>query len=77
MNDLIVSAIRTIVPSIIGALGAFLASKGINIPDDQLATLIPLLTTVFTAVYYLTARYLENKYPQAGVLLGIKSQPKY
>ena len=51
MDDLSVSIIRTVVPSIIGAVGAWLASKGVNVPDDQLATLIPLLTTVFTAVY--------------------------
>lgn len=77
MNDLVTSVIRTIVPSIVGAVGAFFASKGINVTEEQLATLVPALTTVFTGVYYLTARYLESKYSKAGLLLGSQKKPNY
>lgn len=77
MNDLIVSFIRTAIPSFVGAIGAFLASKGINVSPEDLAGLIPFLTTLISSVFYLTARYLESKYPKAGFLLGVPKQPQY
>lgn len=77
MNDIVISAIRTGIPGIAGAVGAFLASKGIEVSPEALAGLISFLTALFSGLYYLVARILETKYPKAGYLLGVPKQPKY
>lgn len=77
MSDQIVSIIRTIVPSLVGAIVAFFVSKGINVDEATQAQAISLLTVVFISLYYSAARYLETKYPKLGYLLGVPKTPTY
>jgi hypothetical protein len=77
MNDLLISFIRTAVPTIVGAVAGFLTAKGITLDPSALAGLTAFLSGLFTAVYYLIARFLESKYPKLGFLLGVAKPPTY
>jgi len=77
MNDQITSYIRTAVPIVIGALVAWLAGKGINVPADLIAPTTALITVLAGALYYIIVRKLETKWPKVGVLLGVAKAPEY
>lgn len=77
MGDIFTSAIRTVTPYIIGAVASWLATKGINAPDALVAQATAILTFCFGTIYYLVVRYVEQKYPKVGYLLGTPSQPTY
>ncbi len=77
MGDLFISFVRTLVPSIVGAVLAYMASKGITVDAEFAANLAGVLTVLFTSAYYLIARYLERKNPAWGKLLGIAKKPTY
>lgn len=71
-ENLLVSLKRTLIPIVIGAVAAsFLADY-----VDPLA-LERVLSGVISAVYYVVVRFVETKFPGAGVLLGAKTQPVY
>lgn len=77
-SNIFTSFIRTVVPTIVGAVLAFLASKGIELDATAAANLTGFLTALFTALYYLVARIIEAKWPGAGkYLLGSAKQPDY
>lgn len=77
MGDLVTSIIRTVVPMIVGSLVSFLATKGINLDEQSAAALGTFLAALFSAIYYVIARVLEEKFPQLGILLGVKRPPQY
>lgn len=77
MADLATSFIRTIVPIVVGAIVSFLATKGIAIDEQAAAGLAAFLAGLVSAVYYIIARLLEQKFPQAGLLLGSTKKPEY
>lgn len=77
MNDLITSVIRTITPTIVGALLAWATSKGVKFDPNIEAQLVTILTVLFTSVYYSSVRLLEQKFPKAGVLLGSTKKLTY
>lgn len=77
MSDQITSYIRTAVPLVVGALVAWLAVKGINVPVEFIAPTTALITALAGALYYVIVRKLEAKYPKVGVLLGVAKQPEY
>ena len=80
MNDLVIAAIRTIVPAIVGAVIAFLVSVNVLDPGTSEAASIGLtsfLTAVFTGGYYVAVRLLAEKFPGAGILLGVNKAPSY
>lgn len=77
MGDYITSVIRTIVPIIIGSIVGWLAAKGINIKPEDIAAVTALLTALFSGLYYVISRALEQRFPQAGILLGSTKQPEY
>jgi len=77
MSDLFTSIVRTIVPVIVGSIASFLATKGIDLDAATLAGLSAFLAGLFSAVYYLIVRLLEQKFPQLGLLLGSKKTPEY
>ena len=70
MNDLITSLIRTWTPIIVGQLAGFLTAQGLDVGVDAIAGLTAFLGALFSALYYLAARLLERRFPQAGILLG-------
>lgn len=78
MNNLVISLIRTYVPIIVGAIVAFLATKGLSIDSDTQAAAVIAFTGIIQAVYYSLVRILEQKFPKlGGILLGKTATPDY
>lgn len=76
-NNFVISLIRTYVPIGVGAFLSYLLTFGIDIDAEARTGLVTFLTAVTQGLYYLVARWLEKKWPQLGVLLGIPAKPKY
>lgn len=77
MSDLVTSCIRTVVPAIVGSLMAWLSTKGIDLDVEAATGLTTFLAALFSGLYYLAARMLEQAYPEFGRLLGVAKKPKY
>lgn len=78
MNDNIVAQIRTTVPTFIGAVLAYLAARwGIVIDSDASAGLFAGFVALVTSAYYAVVRFLENRFPSLGWLLGNPKTPTY
>jgi hypothetical protein len=71
-TDLFLSIRRTVVPFVVGAVGA--SALGPWLPDALVAE---WATVLLASVYYVALRVLEVKVPGVSVLLGGKGQPKY
>lgn len=69
------SIVRTLVPLAVGQIVAYLATIGIVLPDDVMAALTVVLGFIVTTVYYLVVRFLEQKFPKLGALLGWAAVP--
>lgn len=69
------SIIRTLVPLAVGQIVALAASTGLEVPGDVQDALVVLLGFVVTTVYYLAVRFLEQKFPKLGALLGWAAVP--
>lgn len=73
--DLAKSAVRTAAAPLVGALVAWLQSRGIVVPEWGGPYLVPV---VVAAAYYLLARLAEVKlHPRWGLLLLAIGQPVY
>lgn len=77
MADFVTSLIRTYVPILVGQLAAWLALKGVQLDDAAVAGLVAFVGGAISAVYYLVVRLIEQKFPQAGILLGSTKKPEY
>jgi uncharacterized protein (DUF58 family) len=71
-NDLFLSLRRTIVPFVVGAVGA--SVLGPWLPDALVAE---WATVLLASVYYLALRLLEVQFPKVGLLLGGRGIPTY
>lgn len=69
------SIIRTLVPLAVGQIVSLFASLGIEMGDDEQAAFTVILGFLVTAVYYLIVRFLEQKFPKLGALLGWAETP--
>ena len=76
MNQLVISLIRTYVPLAVGAALAWLSTE-LGIVDLDVQGAQALGVAIVTGLYYLVARLLERRWPEAGALLGHRSQPDY
>ena len=77
MSTFVTSLIRTIVPMCVGALAAWLLQIGIGLPETAFTALEATLTVGLGAAYYAGVRWLEQRWPAAGWLLGAAVQPVY
>lgn len=77
MNDAIIALIRTVVPTLVGAFTAWLASLGLSLDPETNAALIVALTGIFSGAYYTVVRLLAEKYPWVNWLLGYNATPSY
>lgn len=75
MTLFIISFIRTIAPAIVGALGSWLVTLGLDVGEEALASLTAFMFIAFTGIYYALVRLLEEKYPKLGILLGFAKSP--
>lgn len=66
MSNFLKNVVRTLVPTIVGALGAVWAKVAGHLDTTQFAALVPVITTA----YYAIIRYFETKYPALSWLLG-------
>jgi len=66
MNNMDKNIARTITPSVVGAVAAWVVKEWAQLPANDLMYLTPLSTTI----YYTAVRFLEEKYPKASWLLG-------
>lgn len=69
------SFVRTLVPVAVGQIAAYLATIGITLPDEVVAAVTVVIGFIITAVYYAALRFLEQKWPWIGVLLGWAATP--
>ena len=76
-NSLQTSLVRTLIPYIVGGVISWLATKGIDVKTEDIATLSAFLTVVLGWLYYYAVRFLESKNPSFGKLLGVAKQPTY
>lgn len=74
-----ISVVRTYVPMAVGALFSWLTVINLPLPDEARGALEYLLTTALTVafqmLYYGICRIIEDRWPSAGVLLGIPKAP--
>jgi len=71
-NDFLISLRRTLVPIIVGAVGASILG-----PHIDSSALESVTGGLISGVYYSVIRFLELKIPNLGFLLGAKKQPLY
>lgn len=74
MSDVLVSAVRTLVPVIVGLVAGALVSAGIDVDEGALTTVVD---GVLIGAYYLVVRFLEQRVPAFGWLLGVPRAPVY
>lgn len=77
MHDLIQSWIRTAVPAAVGALIAWLAASGFEVPAEHVEAVVASLTAAITAIYHGIVVMLQRRWPIVGVLLGSTRVPTY
>lgn len=70
------SIVRTLVPVVVGQIAAYLATIGVVLPEDVMAAVTVILGFAFTTIWYLGVRFLEQKFPKLGVLLGWAAVPE-
>ena len=71
-HDLFLSIRRTVVPFVVGAVGA--TALGPFLPEALLAEWV---TVGLATIYYVAIRVIEMKVPGVAILLGGKGQPTY
>ena len=69
------SIVRTVVPVIVGAIASYLITLGVTLQEDVMAALSVIITAAATAIYYIVIRWLEQKFPKVGILLGWAAVP--
>lgn len=78
MNNYVSSLIRTWVPVWVSAALAWLSAEtGLIVDENTAAQGVLFFNAVLTGLYYALIRWLEQRYPQVGWLLGLAKQPGY
>lgn len=78
LNNYVASLIRTLVPSAVGLVLGFLATRGVKTTTETKAALTAGVSGLVIAVYYTVARALEDQFPWIGrFLLGSGAKPNY
>ena len=71
-DDLLSSLIRTVVPIVVGLVGASVIG-----PHVDLKSLDQAFSAIISVVYYTVVRFAEAKHPAASLLLGSRKVPTY
>lgn len=77
MNDLVISTIRTIVPSFVGIFVALMSSWGIELDNAAIAGLTSFVLSLAVGAYYLAVRLISERYPKLEWLNGWAKKPEY
>jgi len=73
-QDFGAAIVRTVVPFIAAWIVAKGAEFGLDVDSGQVTA---AATTVLGSAWYVVARVLEQRWPNAGFLLGSRKQPHY
>jgi len=76
MSDFVISQIRTYVPMIVGAFLAWLLQFGFDLYEVE-GQITVVIVAALSAAYYFIVRFLAEKWPGIGVLLGVNKAPEY
>jgi len=68
------SIIRTVVPLVVGSIVGWFATRGVEI---DASTIIPLVDAAIAGLYYAAIRAAEQRWPNAGLMLGARGAPSY
>lgn len=81
MGNILTSFIRTLVPTLVGAVVAFLVARGLidaATAPETAAQITSVVTPIAIGLYYAVARWLESKVDgRFGWLLGLAKAPGY
>lgn len=77
MSQFVIALIRTVVPSLVGAGFAWLASVGFELDGETQSALIVGLVALFTGLYYAGVTAAAKKWPWFQWLLGVGVSPSY
>lgn len=69
------SFVRTLVPLAVGQIVSYIATLGIVVPGDVETALTVILGFIATTIWYVAVRFLEQKFPKLGILLGWAETP--
>ncbi len=69
--------VRTVVPTIVGAILSFLATHNIEVTGAAENALSIALTGILGGTYWVVADALQSRWPLAGLLLGSTARPTY
>lgn len=69
------SVVRTLVPLAVGQIVAYAVTLGVVVPEDVETALTVILGFIVTTVWYLAVRFLEQRFPWLGALLGWAATP--
>lgn len=73
-QDFGAAVIRTVAPYVTAAIVAFLVERGIDADAGQVSAAV---VTIGGSLWYAFVRMLEQRWPQAGWLLGSPKTPTY
>ena len=74
MSDFVVGHIRTFVPIVVGVVVTILAGWGLDVDSSEVTVAI---TGAVIAANYALVRAIAEKWPAAGILLGVNQAPTY
>ncbi|WP_423058719.1 hypothetical protein [Brevibacterium linens] len=69
------SIVRTLVPVAVGQIVSYFTTIGLTVPEEVQAALTVILGFVVATLYYLAVRFLEQRFPKLGALLGWAATP--
>lgn len=69
------SFVRTLVPIAVGQVVAYVGTLGISVPENVETAFTVVLGFVVASAYYAAVRFLEQKWPKLGALLGWAATP--
>lgn len=75
VEALIASLARTFVPAVVGAVLGWFATTGLQVDPALEGLLTVVFMAGFTGLYYAAVRFVEEKVPWVGILLGYAKSP--
>lgn len=73
-SDIGVSIVRTVSALLVGLIVGLAGTKIAGLNE---ASVTPVVTMLVAAAYHSAVRFLEEKWPKAGILLGWAAKPSY
>lgn len=78
LGPIVISWIRTIIPTIVAMIVSALFSLGVNLGSGETDALAVVIFGAIASAYYIVVRLLEeNVHPMFGALLGVANRPTY